>query len=129
MKEPKNDRRYRSVPVSQPFSDALWACRGATGPLCVGRQGRRMSPNYLPKRWKRLFAEGHALHGLPFVGINRMRATYSTLMQRAGVDHTVINAMQGRSRDSRVLYTNYLNPYEGTFGESADAMGRVVNGS
>ena len=129
MKEPKNDRRYRAVPVAQPFSDRLWTCREETGPLCIGRQGGRMSPNYLPKRWKRLFGEGRALHGLPFVGINRMRATYSTLMQSAGVDHTIINAMQGRSRDSKVLYSNYLNPYGSTFGNSADALSHVVSGS
>ena len=129
MKEPKNDRRYRSVPVAQPFSDAFWGCRSESGPLCVGKQGGRMSPNYLPKRWKRLFSDGRALHDLPFVGINRMRATYSTLMQSAGVDHTVINAMQGRSRDSKVLYSNYLNPYGSTFDSSADALSRVVSGS
>jgi hypothetical protein len=57
-----------------------------------------------------------------------MRATYSTLMQRAGIDRTVINAMQGRTDNSPVLYTNYLNPGTETFSESASAMSRLVAG-
>ena len=39
-----------------------------------------------------------------------MRATYSTLAQSAGVDPTLINAIQGHSEGSEVLYSNYLNP-------------------
>lgn len=128
MKDPKNDRRYRRVPVAEPFSDELWACRRESGPLCVGKMGSRMSANYISKYWKRLFEPGHALDGMPFVGLNRMRATYSTMMQAAGVSDTVINAMQGRSHGSEVLYSNYLNPYAETFERSARAMGRMVDG-
>ena len=123
MKEPKNERRYRRIRIQAPFADDLAAMR-ASGPICTGRRGGRMAPNYLAKVWKRLFREGGPLEGLPFVGINRMRATYATLMQLAGVDSTVINAMQGRSRDSRVLYSNYLAPYTDTF----DAAGRALSG-
>ena len=122
-KEPKNARRYRTMRIQPPFSDELYAMRGS-GPICVGRQGGRMSANYLPKVWKRLFRKGDLLHGLPFVGINRMRATNATMMQSAGVDSTIINAMQGRSRDSKVLYSNYLSPYQETF----DSAGRAMTG-
>ena len=96
------------------------------GPICKGTRGRRMSANYLPKVWKRLFERGGLLEGMPFVGINRMRATYATLMQSAGVDSTVINAMQGRSRDSRVLYSNYLSPYPATFEKAGRAMSGLL---
>lgn len=125
MKEPKNTRRYRQLRIQPPFSDELFAVRGA-GPVCKGARGARMSANYLPKVWKRLFANGGPLEGLPFVGINRMRATYATLMQGAGVDSTVINAMQGRSRDSKVLYSNYLSPYPQTFEMAGRAMGELL---
>ena len=57
-----------------------------------------------------------------------MRATYSTLMQRAGVDRTIINAMQGRTDNSPVLYTNYLNPGSETYVQSAAAMSALVVG-
>ena len=136
MKEPKNDRRYRTVPMQPPFSDALHECVGE-GPICQSRRhvrdgwiptGKRLTPSYVPKRWKALFEPGGALHGLPFVEIGRMRATYSTLMQQAGIDRTVINAMQGRTDNSPVLYTNYLNPGQATFSESASAMSRLVAG-
>lgn len=134
MKEPKNDRRYRSVPMQPPFSDALRTC-ASTGPICQSRRhtkdgwkptGKRLTPSYVPKRWKSLFADGGPLERLPFVEIGRMRATYSTLMQRAGVDRTIINAMQGRTDNSPVLYTNYLNPGSDTFAESAAAMSLLV---
>jgi len=134
MKAPKNDRRFRSVPMQPPFSDALHECIG-TGPICQSRKctkdgwklsGHRLSPSYVPKRWKALFEKGEALEKLPFVEIGRMRATYSTLMQRAGVDRTIINAMQGRTDNSPVLYTNYLNPHADTFEESAATMSKLV---
>ena len=136
MKEPKNDRRYRTVPMQPPFSDALHEC-ASTGPICQSVRyakdgprptGCRLTPSYIPKRWRSLFKEGGALYGLPFVQLNRMRATYSTLMQRAGVDRTIINAMQGRTDNSPVLYSNYLNPGDDTFTESASAMSRLVSG-
>ena len=136
MKEPKNDRRYRTVPMQPPFSDALHECAGS-GPICQSVRyakdgsrptGKRLTPTYIPKRWKKLFEQGRALYGLPFVEIGRMRATYSTLMQRAGVDRTIINAIQGRTDNSPVLYSNYLNPGTDTFSESVSAMSRLVSG-
>lgn len=135
MKEPKNTRRYRTVPVPPLFADPLRA-RMATGPLCQsvratrGGQrptGSRMQPDRIPKLWRDLFREGSPLEGLPFVHLNRMRATYATIMQGAGIDHTLINAMQGRSEDSRVLYGNYLNPGSDAFMGAARAVeGRVA---
>lgn len=125
MKDPKTSRRYRQIRIQPPFSDELYAVKGL-GPICKGAKGARMSANYLPKVWKKLFERGGLLEGLPFVGINRMRATYATLMQSAGVDSTVINAMQGRSRDSRVLYSNYLAPYPSTFEHAGRALTGVL---
>ena len=66
-----------------------------------------------------LFEDGAPLARLPFVPINRMRATYATLAQSAGLDATIINAMQGRSEGSAVLYSNYLNPLPQTFRNAA----------
>lgn len=139
MKEPKNARRLRRVPLSPLFAEALFECAG-TGPICKSYHGTRLTPGYIPKKWKRLFraenpnarrVEDRAagvLFGLPFVELGRMRATYSTLMQSAGIDGTVINAMQGRAENSQVLYTNYLNPYDATFVASAHAMERKIVG-
>ena len=137
MKPPKNDRRYRSIPMHPPFSDELHACIG-NGPVCQSRKhtkdgwtptGKRLTPSYIPKRWRALFEDNGPLNGLTFVEIGRMRATYSTLMQQAGVDRTIINAMQGRTDNSPVLYSNYLNPGNDTFTQSAAAMSAVVAGA
>lgn len=137
MKDPKNDRRYRRVRVMEPFSGALRAVAG-TGPLCQSRRaasggsvpsGHRLTPSYVPKRWKAMFAEGGELEGLPFVPLNRMRATYATIAQAGGVDATLINAAQGRSDGSQVLYSNYLNPNEDSMGAASAAVARAVSGA
>ncbi|MCH3957428.1 MAG: hypothetical protein LKE45_08810 [Olsenella sp.] len=136
VKGPKNSRRYRTVPVPSVFADRLWEVRGS-GPVCQGERhtsggnvptGHRLSPDRVPGKWRSYFEEGGCLHGLPFVWINRMRATNATLMQGAGVDSTLINAMQGRSSNSEVLYGHYLNPRQDSFERAADAMQRRVIG-
>ena len=136
VKGPKNSRRYRTVPVPSVFADRLWEVRGS-GPVCQGERhtsggnvptGHRLSPDRVPGKWRSYFEEGGCLHGLPFVWINRMRATNATLMQGAGGDLTLINAMQGRSSNSEVLYGHYLNPRQDSFERAADAMQRRVIG-
>ncbi len=133
MKGPKNDRRYRRVPVAPVFSERLRAVE-ETGPICQsvhnGRPtGRRLTPSYVPRLWRALFDEGGPLHGLPFVPLNRMRATYSTLAQAADLQSTLINAMQGRSDGSAVLYRHYLNPEIGTFVDAAMRISCKVEGA
>lgn len=125
MKEPKNDRRYRTAPIRPIFADPLHEYV-STGPLLKSMQGTRLSPGYIDVLWKKLFDEGQPLEGMPFVGMNRMRATYATLMQEAGVESSIINAMQGRSKDSPILYTNYLNPGKSTFVAAAGKMEKLV---
>lgn len=125
MKEPKNDRRYRRAPMRPRFADPLHAIQGS-GPICKGARGGRRSPNSIPKAWKALFSAGAALDGLPFVPIGRMRATHAGLMQRSGASSSVINAMQGRSEDSRVLYSNYLAVQEATYADAADRMDALL---
>lgn len=125
MKDPKNDRRYRVAPIQPVFADPLHECMD-TGPLLKAKAGNRLYPGYINVLWKELFEEGHPLEGMPFVWLNRMRATYATLMQQAGVESSIINAMQGRSKDSPILYTNYLNPGKSTFVAAAGKMEELV---
>lgn len=108
----------------------------ATGPICQSVRhaaaggvstGRRLTPSYVPKRWKALFERGAPLDGLPFVQLNRMRATYATLAQWAGLDSRLINQMQGRSAGSKVLESNYLNPYMDTYASAQDAISRKLS--
>lgn len=126
LKEPKNSRRYRAVPLPPAFAVPMRSV-ASSGPICQsvhnGREtGRRISASYVPKIWRSLFRDGAPLDGLPFVTLGRMRATYSTMMQAAGVSESVINAMQGRSENSAVLYSNYLNPLSETFLSASRAM-------
>lgn len=132
MKEPKNARRYRATIMPPMFAEPLRrAIGGTSGPLLTCRRGRnagrRMGVAGAGAMWRRLFDEGHRLAGMPYVTLNRMRATYSTMMQLAGVDSTIINAMQGRSANSRVLYSNYLNPFEASFASAARRLGDAAS--
>ena len=56
-----------------------------------------------------------------------MRATFATLAQASGIDSTLINAMQGRSANSQVLYTNYLSPQTPTFDAAVDRIQRHID--
>lgn len=132
MKDPKNDRRYRRVPMAPLFADRLRESMGA-GPICQsihnGRPtGRRLSPEYVPKRWRQLFDEGAPLERLPFVPINRMRATYATLSIGAGLDSALVNAAQGRAPGSEVLYQHYFSPDVSTLSDAAMRMQRGIAG-
>ena len=126
MKEPKNSRRYRRVPIAPMFADALRG-HASTGPICKSVRGNRMTPCYVSDHWRHLFEHGGALDGFPFVGLNRMRATFATLAQASGIDSTLINAMQGRSANSQVLYTNYLSPQTPTFDAAVDRIQRHID--
>ena len=130
LKGPKNSRRYRSVPIPSVFADPLHAIR-SSGPICQSTRytkdggkptGHRLTPDRVPAKWRSYFAEGGCLEGVPFVWLNRIRATYATLMQGAGIDSTLINALQGRSQNSEVLYSNYLNPRQDAFVQAAKRL-------
>lgn len=70
-----------------------------------------------------MFSDDGPLHGMRFVELGRMRATYATLAQWAGLDSRLINQIQGRTAGSDVLESNYLNPYSDTF----EAANRTVS--
>lgn len=83
LKGPKNSRKYRSVPIPSVFADRLHAIR-SSGPICQSIRrtkaggkptGHRLTPDRVPAKWKSYFTDGSRLHGLPFVWLNRMRAT------------------------------------------------------
>ena len=129
MKAPKNPRRYRTVPVLPVCAERLRELRG-TGPLCLNRRGRRMGPGTVSKRWRELFRGPRCdmrtrkelppdrLWGLPWIKMNRLRATHETLMLRAGVPDALNSAIHGHSQ--KVAYSHYLAPV------SADAMGAAM---
>lgn len=113
MKGPKNARRYRTVPVLETCAARLRELRG-DGPLCVNRRGQRMGPGTVPKRWRALWESGR-MGALPFIHMNRLRATHETMMLRVGVPDALNSAIHGHSQ--KVAYSNYLAP------ASADAVG------
>lgn len=125
MKEPKGARRWRSAPVLPQCAARLEELRGE-GPICVNKRGQRMGPGTTPRRWKALFAEGGALHGMRWIEMNRLRATHETLMQSAGVSDSLNAALHGHSQ--KVAYSNYLRPAEGAL-SAAEAAGEALDGA
>ena len=116
LSAPKNSYRYRLVPVALPFGDKL---------LQLAGDGRIWpnGPEYASTWWRRLF--GDVLSGLPYVPLNRMRATHETLLQLAGVVDSVNARMHGRS-NIQTGYLHYQFPALGAMGEAADAMGEMM---
>lgn len=102
LKEPKNKFRRRVVPLPEPFGQALLQRRseGRIWPL---------SASHSAVEWTKLFKEGKALDGMPFVHLGRMRATHETMLQLAGVVDSVNARLHGRSN----IQTGYIH-YQAT---------------
>lgn len=115
LKRTKTRQSMRIVAVVEPFGSRLWELRGNPDEAVVG-----ISVHNIQHRWKTMFdpvTSKHAkkegrwkgrLCGLPYVPLNRMRATHETYMQQAGVLDSVNAAAHGHSE--RVSYSNYQRP-------------------
>ena len=117
---PKNPYRYRTVPVVAPFGPMLLSMRG---------EGRIWphGPEWAGKLWRDAFKPGGAIEGLPYVTINRMRATHETLLQRAGVVDTLNARIHGRS-NVQTGYAHYLAPGLDSMADAAASVDKLLNG-
>lgn len=112
LKRTKTRRSVRIVAVVEPFGFRLWELRKHPDEVVVP-----VSVSNIHHRWRGMFepvTSKHApksgvwkgrLAGLPYIPLNRMRATHETYMQQAGVLDSVNAAAHGHSE--RVSYTNY----------------------
>jgi intergrase/recombinase len=55
-----------------------------------------------------------------------MRATYATLAQEAGVADSIINAMQGRAKNSQILYRHYESPMVSAYQRAAESYAGLL---
>lgn len=124
IKEPKNPRRYRTVPVLPSCAARLEELRLEGGPICVSRRGTRMSPRTVAERWKAMFEPGGRLRGLPHIKMSRLRATHETMMMQAGVSDALNAAIHGHSQ--KVAYSNYLVPVSASAAGAAAATDALV---
>ena len=116
LKRTKTRKSVRIVAVVEPFGTRLWELRDDNPENAVVK----VSVHNIQHRWKTMFepvTSKHAktkgrwkgrLRGLPYVPLNRMRATHETYMQEAGVLDSVNAAAHGHSE--RVSYANYQRP-------------------
>lgn len=131
MKAPKNARRYRTAVMGAPFAERLeYAIAGASGPIVAVTRGAHAGEPWGTRRaaieWRKLFSDGHPLHGYPYVHLSRMRATYATLAQEAGVADSIINAMQGRAKNSQILYRHYEAPMVSAYKRAAESYAGLL---
>lgn len=113
LKRTKTRKSVRIVAVVEPFGERLWDLRDDTLENAVVK----VSVNNIQHRWKAMFEPVTSKHaktkgrwkgrlvGLPYVPLNRMRATHETYMQQAGVLDSVNAAAHGHSQ--RVSYSHY----------------------
>lgn len=113
----KNAYRRRVVPVALPFGARL---------LELAADGRLWpwSPDHASKFWRRLFSD--TLDGLPYVPLNRMRATHETLLQLAGVVDSVNARIHGRS-NVQTGYRHYLATGMDAMAGASDALGALFH--
>jgi len=113
LKRTKTKQSVRIVAVVEPFGERLWELRDPRPDNAVVK----VSVHNIQHRWKTMFEPVTSKHAkkkgrwkgrlaeLPYVPLNRMRATHETYMQQAGVLDSVNAAAHGHSE--RVSYTNY----------------------
>lgn len=115
--EPKNPYRYRLVPMVEPMGSKLREV------LPVGTLWP-YTPDNTARHWKRLFSG--PLEGLPFVHLNRMRATHDTLLQSAGVPDSINARMHGHS-NVQTGYRHYQNAQLFAMLEASRKAGNLLN--
>lgn len=113
LKQTKTRKSVRIVAVVEPFGERLWELRDPNPDNAVVK----VSVHNIHHRWRVMFEPVTSKHAktkgrwkgrlveLPYVPLNRMRATHATYMQQAGVLDSVNAAQHGHSE--RVSYTNY----------------------
>lgn len=130
-KEPKNDRRYRTLVIPDPFATVLRETmpESPDDPICP------VAVSSVPETWRRMWEprrdgrepgpgswRGAMLPtGVPFVPISRMRATHETIMQQMGVQDTLNAALHGRS-NVQTGYRHYLSPGDPSALAAASAL-------
>ena len=112
LKRTKTRQSVRIVAVVEPFGSRLWELRGdhndAVVPISVHNVQHRWKTMFEPVTSKHAKTRGRwkgRLAGLPYIPLNRMRATHATFMQQAGVLDSINAAAHGHSE--KVSYTNY----------------------
>lgn len=121
----KTDESFRIVSLAPVFADPLRTISHLFGPVCMSRHNRRMSASQLPKHWKGLWREGYPLHGFPFIPINRLRHTNTTLMHEAEVSDFTISQTRGH-KSLQMDYNHYLAPSSKQADLAALAVGELV---
>jgi len=114
LKRTKTKRSVRIAAMVEPFGERLWELRGGPEePVCA------VSAKTIWHRWRDMWVPCTSKHApkqrhkgvmcveppIPYIALNRMRATHATFMQQAGVQDSVNAAAHGHSE--RVSYTNY----------------------
>jgi hypothetical protein len=134
-KAPKNGHRYRTLQIADPFATELRETRSEdpSAPIC------RVSVSNLPRAWRALWeprqvsTDGNGRYyrgsmvgtGVPYVPLNRMRATHETLAQLGGVADTLNAAIHGRS-NVQTGYRHYLVPGSPALSGAAETVGGIV---
>lgn len=125
MKTTKNTPSERVVAIGEPFSSMLYETMPEYGPIVRGsRWPDPLSPTWATRLWKSMFRENGGDLDLPFVTLNKLRATHETLMQSAGVQDTVLSSFHGHAQLS-TDYRHYLSPDMGTMMGATDAVTRL----
>lgn len=128
-KATKTARSGRVVAIPDPFASMLDEAMPEWGP-CVWPRSlasswRPYDPDAMSHAWHRMFSCHGGTLDLPYITINQLRATHETLMQRAGVEDSVLSAFHGHSQIS-TDYRHYLSPDVGAYIDAARALGREM---
>lgn len=128
LKQPKTRFSERVVVIGEPFATRLGKI-ASDGDVC------KIALTSINRSWRGLFHEpGKKMPGsykgvlsdLPYISINRLRATHETLIQSVGVSDSINARIHGHAQASGVDYTHYMEPNTSVSEESAQALSETL---
>lgn len=131
-KETKTAQSTRIAALPDPFASMLDETMPEWGPCVWPRSPtgawRPYDPDAMSHAWREMFSRHGGTLDLPYITINQLRATHETLMQRTGVEDSVLSSFHGHSQIS-TDYRHYLSPDAGAHIDAARTLDESLSGT
>lgn len=128
LKQPKTRFSARDCAIGEPFASRLQAIKD-DGSIC------QIALTSVNRSWRGLWQKPGkkmpgsykgVLRNLPYLPINRLRATHETMIQAIGISDSINARIHGHTSASNVDYTHYMEPGENVSRQTAQALANVL---
>lgn len=131
-KATKTAQSTRVVAIPDPFAsmldETMPECGPCVWPRSLARAWVPYDPDAMSRAWHGMFSCHGGTLDLPYITVNQLRAVHETMMQRAGVEDSVLSSFHGHSQIN-TDYKHYLSPDVDSYMAAARLLGDSLSGS